>query len=232
MSTASSAPYVRHITNPTDAELSKLVDIFVEAFKDDPWGVPDRHAAQVLSARPDGECVHGPTADERRPEVSAALGGYEGGVVSEDDLAEGTSALASTEARAAGWDQFIARLPAALRAWWQDCFSPAMKKLSLAALGVGGAHRAWHLLLFGVLPAHQGRGYGRVLVEHVGRLASETHTPLVVETGTETSVKIYTKLGFDVVRHIDLPSDYGDAHVWLLTKKPLQVASTYSNARA
>ena len=45
-----------------------------------------------------------------------------------------------------------------------------MKNLSLDALGAGGAHHAWHLLLFGVLPPYQGRGYGRALVEHVEHL--------------------------------------------------------------
>lgn len=53
-----------------------------------------------------------------------------------------------------------------------------MKKLSTDALGVGGAHHAWHLLLFGVLPAHQGRGYGRMLVEHVERLVRFRHPRL------------------------------------------------------
>lgn len=42
-------------------------------------------------------------------------------------------------------------------------------------------------------------------------------------------VDIYTKLGFDVVRDIDIPSDCGKAHVWLLVKKLQQVASMLIN---
>lgn len=41
-------------------------------------------------------------------------------------------------------------------------------------------------------------------------------------------VDIYTKLGFDVVRDIDIPSDCGKAHVWLLVKKLQQVAPVKS----
>lgn len=35
-------------------------------------------------------------------------------------------------------------------------------------------------------------------------------------------VKIYTKLGFEAVRDIEIASDYGSAHMWLLVKRPEQ----------
>ena len=59
--------------------------------------------------------------------------------------------------------------------------APTMGALATDALGEGYAHNAWHLHLFGVLPAFHGKGYGRMLVEHVDRLVRLllcTHTTL------------------------------------------------------
>ena len=81
--------------------------------------------------------------------------------------------------------------------------------------------------------------------------ATETHSPLVVETTNETNVcavlvlpgvflhgynadgylsrapqvKIYTKLGFTAVGDIDITSDHGTAHMWQLVKRPAPEAA-------
>lgn len=93
---------------------------------------------------------------------------------------------------ASGWTAFIESLPESLRTWWRTYvrllsspspfrrililnphatqLAPTIGGLSTDALGEGYAHRAWHLHLFGVLPAFHGQGYGRLLVQHVDRL--------------------------------------------------------------
>ncbi|KJA14851.1 hypothetical protein HYPSUDRAFT_414225 [Hypholoma sublateritium FD-334 SS-4] len=221
----SSAPYVRHITDITDAELSALVDILVAAFKGDRFGnllfgndlslAPAQLRANIRGALING-AVHalavGPEPADLR---GVALW-----------FPPGASVFSTPEVRAAsGWTAFMESLPEALRTWWRTYLAPTIGALSTDALGEGFAHSAWHLHLFGVLPAFHGQGYARLLVEHVDRLAAETRSPLLVETTNETNVKIYTKLGFEAVRDIDITSDYGSAHMWLLVKRPAALAS-------
>ncbi|KAF8198633.1 hypothetical protein BJ912DRAFT_31558 [Pholiota molesta] len=198
--------------------MKQLITVLDEAFKDDPFSTvllggdlslaPAEFDAQIRATLIGG-AVHtlmlGPAAEDI---VGVALW-----------YPPGKSLFATAEARAAGWDQFLASIPESTRTWWTEYFGPAMGKMSEDSLGAGYSLNAWHLHIFGVLPGHQGKGYGRALFEFAERQAKATHSNLVVETTTEVDVKIYTRLGFHICGGIDLKSDYGNPHVYLMVKE-------------
>ncbi|KAF8962329.1 hypothetical protein BDZ97DRAFT_1825649 [Flammula alnicola] len=213
-----SYPHVKRIVNPTGPEIDQLVTVLVEAFEGDPF------SAILLG----GNLDLGPS--EIRANVQAALiGGQVHAILVGPNPTDivgisiwyppGTSTFSSEEERAAGWNQFLETIPDRLRTWWMDYFIPTVSQLSSKALGAGYLLNSWHLHLFGVLKAHQGKGYGRALFEFAERQAKSTRSPMVVETTTEVDVKIYKRFGFRICSETDITSAVGNGHMWLMLKE-------------
>jgi len=57
----------------------------------------------------------------------------------------------------------------------------------------------WYLYNVGVAPRAQGRGAGRLLVEHVLGLAAPERTPVYLETQNGANLPFYRRMGFEVV---------------------------------
>ncbi|KAF9476820.1 hypothetical protein BDN70DRAFT_897047 [Pholiota conissans] len=214
-------PLVKSLdSTSSDAEIKQCATILVEAFKGDPF-------SSVLLG---GDLSLAPTefdAQLRATLIGGAVHALALGPLVEDLVGvalwypPGKSVFSSAEERAAGWDQFMDSVPASLKAWWTDYFGPTMGKMSSDALGPDYSLKAWHLHIFGVHPAHQGKGYGRVLFEFAEQQAKETHSNIVLETTTDVDVKIYTRLGFHICGGTEVKSDFGNTHVRLMIKENL-----------
>ncbi len=76
----------------------------------------------------------------------------------------------------------------------------------------------WHLDSVAVAPGWQGRGIGSALIEFGLEKSRETHTAMVLETGTKRNVPLYERLGFQVVQEADSPD--GGPHVWFMRRHP------------
>jgi len=64
----------------------------------------------------------------------------------------------------------------------------------------------WYLQTLGVEPAHQGKGYGSLLMEYMLEKIDTTNPlPVFLETSTEINVKFYKRFGFEVVREEIIP---------------------------
>jgi GNAT superfamily N-acetyltransferase len=75
----------------------------------------------------------------------------------------------------------------------------------------------WRLEAVGVIPAAQGRGLGRRLVEPVlGRCDAERRLA-ALETSSADNVRRYRRLGFDVHHELEVP---GGPHLWLMRRTP------------
>ncbi|KAH6909533.1 hypothetical protein BKA70DRAFT_1474486 [Coprinopsis sp. MPI-PUGE-AT-0042] len=103
--------------------------------------------------------------------------------------------------------------------WWMDSFIPHMRDVSPSILPEDLATNAWHLHLFGVLPAYHGQGLGKALFRGTEEQARSTSSPIVVETSTEVDILIYRKLGLDVVGETNIESEYGTASMTFMVKK-------------
>ena len=66
------------------------------------------------------------------------------------------------------------------------------------------AHEApsWHLSFLATDPAHQGRGIGRRLLEHILQRAGADGTPVWLETTDPANVGLYERFGFTTTAHI------------------------------
>jgi ribosomal protein S18 acetylase RimI-like enzyme len=62
-----------------------------------------------------------------------------------------------------------------------------------------------YLFMIGVAGEHQGKGYGRVLLDEVIRFAEREGLPVYLETETEENVRLYEHFGFEVIEKVDLP---------------------------
>ena len=81
---------------------------------------------------------------------------------------------------------------------------------------VPGDH--WYLQTLGVEPAHQGKGYGSLLMEYMLEKIDATNPlPVFLETSTEINVKFYKRFGFEVVREGIIPET--DVEQWYLLRK-------------
>lgn len=76
----------------------------------------------------------------------------------------------------------------------------------------------WHLDSVAVEPGWQGRGIGSALVKFGLEQARDSHTAVILETGTPHNVPLYERLGFNVVEEADSP-DQGP-HVWFMRRDP------------
>ena len=64
----------------------------------------------------------------------------------------------------------------------------------------------WYLQTLGVEPAHQGKGYGSLLMEYMLEKIDNTNPlPVFLETSTEINVKFYKRFGFEVVKEEIIP---------------------------
>ncbi|MBY9018609.1 MAG: GNAT family N-acetyltransferase [Candidatus Lokiarchaeota archaeon] len=64
----------------------------------------------------------------------------------------------------------------------------------------------WYLQTLGVEPAHQGKGYGSLLMEYMLEKIDNTNAlPVFLETSTDINVKFYKRFGFEVMREEIIP---------------------------
>jgi len=64
----------------------------------------------------------------------------------------------------------------------------------------------WYLQTLGVEPAHQGKGYGSLLMEYMLEKIDKTKPlPVFLETSTELNVKFYKRFGFGVMKEGIIP---------------------------
>jgi GNAT superfamily N-acetyltransferase len=78
----------------------------------------------------------------------------------------------------------------------------------------------WRLEAVGVVPAAQGRGIGRKLVEPVLGRCDALRRPAALETSSADNVRLYRRLGFEVHHEVQVPSG---PHVWLMRRAPRPV---------
>jgi ribosomal protein S18 acetylase RimI-like enzyme len=75
----------------------------------------------------------------------------------------------------------------------------------------------WYLQTLGVEPAHQGKGYGSLLMEYMlDKIDTTKPLPVFLETSTELNVKFYKRFGFEVVREGIIPDT--DVEQWYLLR--------------
>lgn len=62
-----------------------------------------------------------------------------------------------------------------------------------------------YLMILGVAPEFQGRGYGGRLLGGVIQESEERQLPIYLETSTESNIRMYEKFGFKVLGRVDHP---------------------------
>jgi len=75
----------------------------------------------------------------------------------------------------------------------------------------------WYLQTLGVEPAHQGKGYGSLLMEYMLEKIDATNPlPVFLETSTEINVKFYKRFGFEIMKEGIIPGT--DVEQWYLLR--------------
>jgi ribosomal protein S18 acetylase RimI-like enzyme len=77
------------------------------------------------------------------------------------------------------------------------------------------AEPCWFLDVIGVVPAAQGLGLGRILVEHGLALAAADGLPAFLETGRAENVAYYERFGFRTVDRVEAPR--GGPTIWFMS---------------
>ncbi len=76
----------------------------------------------------------------------------------------------------------------------------------------------WYLQTLDVEPAHQGKGYGSLLMEYMlEKIDNSNPLPIFLETSTEINVKFYKRFGFEVMEEGIIPET--DVEQWYLLRR-------------
>lgn len=96
----------------------------------------------------------------------------------------------------------LGALPRVVRALAQP---GAIRLIRQRQRALAKAHRtpSWHLAFLATEPAHQGRGIGRRLLEHILERADADGTPVWLETWDPANVALYERFGFITTTHIE-----------------------------
>ena len=74
---------------------------------------------------------------------------------------------------------------------------------------LGDTHPAephFYLNTVGVAPNCKGQGHGGTIIDHTLDLADNAGHPCYLESSSSRNVPLYERLGFDVVKEINLPN--------------------------
>ncbi|KAF8156671.1 hypothetical protein B0H34DRAFT_710161 [Crassisporium funariophilum] len=119
------------------------------------------------------------------------------------------------------------RVPERLKKWWIEYFVPTVTRLSADTLGPEYSRNAWHLHLFGVMKAHQRKGYGKALFQYAEKLARGDGRPMMLETITDLDVKIYQTFGFRVCGETEVTNWVGQGNMRLMTREASRIWVEY-----
>jgi ribosomal protein S18 acetylase RimI-like enzyme len=75
----------------------------------------------------------------------------------------------------------------------------------------------WYLPMIGVLPQHQGKGYGSQLLSYATAIADHDGLPAFLEATTPNSRRLYERHGFEVVGEIQFGSS---PTMWAMRREP------------
>lgn len=79
--------------------------------------------------------------------------------------------------------------------------------------------RHLYLATMGTVPEYQGRGFGAITLGPGLRFADEHGLETCLETSSDTNVRFYERLGFEVVRHWTIADGTGP-DLWLMQRHP------------
>lgn len=76
----------------------------------------------------------------------------------------------------------------------------------------------WYTALVGIDPAHQGKGLGQKLLQPMLARCAREGVPVWLETETESNVRFYEHLGFEIAEETVIPGI--DMRMWGMLKNP------------
>ena len=77
-----------------------------------------------------------------------------------------------------------------------------------------------YLHIIGVATIHQGKGYGRLLLQALIEKSEKAGLPIYLETETARNAEMYQRFGFNTVNEIILPII--NLPMWEMIRKPIQ----------
>ncbi len=75
-----------------------------------------------------------------------------------------------------------------------------------------------YLYIIGVARQHQGKGYGRMLLEGLIEKSENQGLPIYLETETEDNARMYERFGFEIIQVVQLP--LVDLPMWEMVRYP------------
>ncbi|KAI0634336.1 acyl-CoA N-acyltransferase [Trametes polyzona] len=179
---------VRKLTNPTEDEIERAVQVLYNAFKDD-LGIESLSGGSARVARDIfRRSIHGCLA---RGEVYIGL---------VDDVPHGVAALVAPGADWAFYQQedFTRGLSTYLYEWYTYHYVPTYEELYRSSLPTGqrGRRDAWNIKLLAVNPEHQRRGVGRALLGSICKQADAGGACITADVKSPNHVLWFKKWGF------------------------------------
>jgi len=131
--------------------------------------------------------------------------------------------------RSGMWRLYFQLSPEGRRRYFDEIL-PLLHDTKAAVLGDRDAD-AWYLVFLGTKPNSQGRGYGRLLLEHMIERADAENRPIYLESSSLTNNAYYAKFGFEVKRDIFLKRGLAPVRLSIMVREP-RASSTTSYACA
>lgn len=109
------------------------------------------------------------------------------------------------------WIPFSVGLRATIRLQAMDNTTKAMRQKHCTG-------EYWYLPVLGVDPRHQGKGFGRKLLEPTLARFAREGLPVWLDTASEPNVRFYQRLGFEVCEETVVPGI--DVRMWGMLREP------------
>ncbi|KAJ7282092.1 hypothetical protein C8J57DRAFT_1299436 [Mycena rebaudengoi] len=208
---------VRHLSNPTDDEIERGVDVLCAAFATS----PDTFGASITGGNMD---LHRPL---HRAAIRAGVIGGEVWVAGfgPTDISAvavwfgpGADYLASEEQRQAGWNEVHSQFTPELKKWWSDYFLPRYVVWNESCLGKDTKLKSWHLHLLGTSPDHHRKGLAAALITAVEAKAKNDGVIMCLETTNDKNVSFYKRVGFAMRGDISIVGSGGEITMTCLSK--------------
>ncbi|WRT70255.1 uncharacterized protein IL334_007250 [Kwoniella shivajii] len=202
---------VCQLTNPTPEEKATCLEIYTEAFKNDPLQV--RLCGEDLTIH---KLFHMAKLEPAFIDCQVWVARIDGQIGCVATIAQPGKDLWDTEEKKVYMQKALDSVNEDTRRWYSKAFGPLAAKKALAI--PGGATATYYIQGIASLSTFQGQGLASAILADLTALATKEGKSLSLLTMSDKAVRLYRRNGFEITYEDTLPinEEIGDAPYYIM----------------